>query len=185
MQCRPPPPTPRSRTHLVAQELAGQTPEGVQVEEAAGQVDQLELFHVCVDENLRGGEGRNPRPGGVGHVDACGGRRTTGFTGRAPSLGGRRSSARQRRQFGRSATELVAFEVVLVGEAQGDAVAVAPGGPAVLGDAGAEARHAASLHAEVAFSAVSCVGGKKKSFLLIEFFPFDGCGSFLCQRPRP
>lgn len=50
-----------------------------------------------------------------------------------------------------------AFEVVLVGEAQGDAVAVAPGGPAVLGDAGAETRHAASLHAEVAFRAVACV----------------------------
>lgn len=68
-----PPSLPPSRINLVAQEGAGQTPEGVQVEEAAGQIDQLELFHLSVDENLSGGEGRNPGPGGVGHIDACGG----------------------------------------------------------------------------------------------------------------
>lgn len=70
----------QSKADLVAQELAWEAPEGVQVEEAAGQIDELELFHLWVDENLGGGQRRNPRPGGVGHIDACGGRRTTEFT---------------------------------------------------------------------------------------------------------
>ena len=45
---------------------------------------------------------------------------------------------------------LPTFEVVLVSEAQVDLVAVAARALAALGDAGAEAGHAAALHSEVA-----------------------------------
>ena len=45
--------------------------------------------------------------------------------------------------------------VVLLVEAQRDAVAVAAGGLAGLGDAGAEAGHTAALHAEVAVRTVA------------------------------
>ena len=47
--------------------------------------------------------------------------------------------------------------VVLLVEAQGDAVAVAAGGLAGLGDAGAEAGHTAALRAEVAVRTVPFV----------------------------
>lgn len=54
--------------NLVAQELARQGPEGVEVEETARQVDELELLHLGVNEKLRGGERRSARPGGVGDI---------------------------------------------------------------------------------------------------------------------
>ena len=54
--------------HLVAQKLAGQSPEGVEVEETARQVDELELLHFGVNEELRGGERRDARPGWVSDV---------------------------------------------------------------------------------------------------------------------
>lgn len=57
-----------SALYLVAQELAGQGPEGVQVEETARQIDQLELFHLRVDEELSGGERRSAWSGGVGDI---------------------------------------------------------------------------------------------------------------------
>lgn len=54
--------------HLVAQEMARQGPEGVEVEETARQVNELELFHLRVNEELSRGERRDARSGGVGDV---------------------------------------------------------------------------------------------------------------------
>lgn len=54
--------------YLVAQELARQDPEGVKAEETARQVDELEFFHLGVNEELRGGERRSAWPGGVGDI---------------------------------------------------------------------------------------------------------------------
>lgn len=54
--------------YLVAHEMARQGPEGVEVEETARQVNELELFHLSVNEELSGGERRDARSGGVGDV---------------------------------------------------------------------------------------------------------------------
>ncbi len=54
--------------YLVAQELARQSPEGVQIEETARQVDELKLFHLRVNEELRGGERGGAWPGGIGDI---------------------------------------------------------------------------------------------------------------------
>lgn len=49
----------------------------------------------------------------------------------------------------------IAFVILLVGETQGDSVAVATGALAVLGDPSAEARHAAAVHTEVTVGTIT------------------------------
>lgn len=67
-----------SGSDLVSQELARQRPEGVQGQEPARQVHQLELLHFRVDEQLSGGQRGDPWSGGVGDVHPCKYREGTG-----------------------------------------------------------------------------------------------------------
>lgn len=61
----------KTRSYLVSQELARQSPEGVKGQETARQVHQLEFLHLRVDEELGGGQRRNAGSGRVGDVHAC------------------------------------------------------------------------------------------------------------------
>ena len=66
------PPYPGWPHHLVAQELLGQSPEGVMDQEASGQVDQLELLKSGVDLQLGGGDRWHAGLRGHRHVHAWG-----------------------------------------------------------------------------------------------------------------
>lgn len=133
---------------LVSQELARQSPEGVQGQETARQVHQLELFHVRVDEQLSGGQRRNTWSGRVGDVHSCKYRKDTG----SDPVGNFQAVLRS--VFG----SFRAFEVVLSCESEANVVAIASRVFAVLGDSSTEAGDAATLHREVTLGTVPCTG---------------------------